>query len=212
MRAEVDAALREVRLALLEADVNFAVARDLVSRVRGRAVGAEVSKALNPAQQVIKIVHEELINTLGPAEPLRLAGPKPRVLMLVGLQGSGKTTVAGKLARRFQAAGERVMLAACDPYRPAAAINCSSLEQRLGVEVFASPALTAWDVASQALQRASDGGYGILILDTAGRSQLSDDLMDELVRLEQAAPPAEVLLVLDAMTGQEAATIAQGFL
>ena len=207
----MDAVLREVRLALLEADVNFGVVRDLIGRVRARAVGAEVSKALNPAQQVIKIVHEELIDTLGPAVPLQLSGPKPRVLMLVGLQGAGKTTAAGKLARMLQAAGERVLLAACDPYRPAAAEQLRQLGQRLGVEVVVAPELNAnADRRSKARQTASDGGYGILILDTAGRSQLSDELMNELVQLEQAVRPGETLLVLDAMTGQEAVASRRG--
>ncbi len=117
---DVDAAMREVRLALLEADVNYAVVKDFVARVRERCVGFEVSKALNPAQQVIKIVNEELIATLGPVERLNLSGPRPRVIMLVGLQGSGKTTAAGKLARLLRSQGERIMLVACDPYRPAA--------------------------------------------------------------------------------------------
>jgi len=209
--ADADAVLREVRLALLEADVNFGVARDLIGRVRSRAVGAEVSRALNPAQQVIKIVHEELLGTLGPAAPLQLSGPKPRVLMLVGLQGAGKTTAAGKLARMLQASGERVLLAACDPYRPAAAEQLQQLGQRLGVDVFAAPELTSSDVASRAVEKASAGGYGILVLDTAGRSQISDDLMNELAQLERAVSPTETLLVLDAMTGQEAVAIAQGF-
>jgi signal recognition particle subunit SRP54 len=209
--ADVDAVLREVRLALLEADVNFAVVRDMMERVRARAVGVEIAKALNPAQQVIKVVHGELVSTLGPAVPLHLVGPKPRVLMLVGLQGAGKTTTVGKLARWLQAAGERVMLAACDPYRPAAAEQLQQLAQRLSVEVFVQSELAPWEVASGATMTASNGGYGVLILDTAGRSQLSDDLMDELARLEGAAHPSETLLVLDAMTGQEAVAIAQGF-
>ena len=118
--ADVDVAMREVRLALLEADVNYGVVKEFVARVRERSVGHEVSKALNPAQQVIKIVNEELIGTLGAPERLNLSGPRPRTLMLVGLQGSGKTTAAGKLARLLRAQGERVMLVACDPYRPAA--------------------------------------------------------------------------------------------
>lgn len=209
--SDVDAALREVRLALLEADVNFGVARDLLARVRDRAVGAEVSKALNPAQQVIKIVNEELIGALGPAEPLLLSGPRPRVLMLVGLQGAGKTTSAGKLARALQGAGERVLLGACDPHRPAAAEQLQQLGRRLGADVFVAPALTAWEAAAGALKTASEGGYGILILDTAGRSQASEELMDELAHVEQVAHPSETLLVLDAMTGQEAVAIAQGF-
>jgi signal recognition particle subunit SRP54 len=209
--ADVDAVLREVRLALLEADVNFGVARDLIGRVRNRAVGAEVSKALNPAQQVIKIVNEELITTLGPSIPLKLSGPRPRALMLMGLQGAGKTTLAAKLARMLQAAGERVLMAACDPHRPAAAEQLRQLGARLSVEVFEAPKLDSWDVASQSLNMARDGGYGVLILDTAGRSQMSSDLMDELAKVERVVRPAESLLVLDAMTGQEAVAVAQGF-
>ena len=208
---DVDAALREVRLALLEADVHFGVAKDLITRVRDRAVGASVSKALNPAQQVIKIVHEELIGTLGNVAPLNLSGPKPRAVMLVGLQGAGKTTAAGKLARLMRSAGERVMLAAADPYRPAAAEQLKQLGGRLGVDVFAAPGLMPLDLANAALRAADDGGCGVLILDTAGRSQLSEELMDELAGLHSAISPAETLLVLDAMTGQEAVNIAEGF-
>jgi signal recognition particle subunit SRP54 len=133
--ADVDTAMREVRLALLEADVNYGVVKDFIARVRERSVGAEVSKALNPAQQVIKIVNEELINTLGAPERLNLAGPRPVVVMLVGLQGSGKTTAAGKLARLLRSQGERVMLVAADPYRPAAVKQLETLGEKLGVPV-----------------------------------------------------------------------------
>src|SRR3990172_8060605 len=133
--ADGDAALREVRLALLDADVNFRVVKEFLARVRERCIGAEVSRALNPAQQVIKIVNEELIATLGEAERLNLSGPRPRVVMLVGLQGSGKTTAAGKLARLLRAQGERVMLVACDPYRPAAVRQLETLGERLNVPV-----------------------------------------------------------------------------
>ncbi|MFH1185572.1 MAG: signal recognition particle protein [Chloroflexota bacterium] len=210
--ADVDAALREVRLALLEADVHFGVAKRLIARVRDRAVGAAVSKSLNPAQQVVKIVHEEFIATLGAAAPINLSGPKPRALMVVGLQGSGKTTAAGKLARVLQSAGERVMLAAGDPYRPAAAEQLQQLGKRLGVDVFAANDLKPAELARAALEAADRGGYGILILDTAGRSQLSEEMMDEVAALESAVSPVETLLVLDAMLGQEAINIAEGFL
>ena len=134
--SDVDAAMREVRLALLEADVHYSVVKDFIARVRERSVGHEVSKALNPAQQVIKIVNEELIATLGEPDRLNLSGPKPRTIMLVGLQGSGKTTAAGKLARLLRSQGERVMLVAADPYRPAAITQLETLGDRLDVPVF----------------------------------------------------------------------------
>jgi signal recognition particle subunit SRP54 len=209
--ADVDAAMREVRLALLEADVNYSVVKDFISRVRQRAVGAEVSKALNPAQQVIKIVNEELINTLGAPEKLNMAGPRPRILMLVGLQGSGKTTAAGKLARMLRAQGERVMLVAADPYRPAAVRQLETLGERLNTPVFFEPNVPPPDLAHRAQDKASKGGFTVLILDTAGRSQLDDALMKELSAINRKVTPAEILLVVDAMIGQEAVNIAQGF-
>ena len=209
--ADVDAALREVRLALLEADVHFGVTREVIAGVRDKAVGAAVTKALNPAQQVIRIVHQELIGTLGEPVQLNLSGPRPRVLMLVGLQGSGKTTAAGKLARLLRTAGERVLLAAGDPYRPAAAEQLRQLGERLGTEVFTDSNVKPVELARAALEAASRGGYGVLIVDTAGRSQLDDDLMDELTQLGSVLSPVETLLVLDAMTGQEALHIAEGF-
>jgi signal recognition particle subunit SRP54 len=208
---DVDAAMREVRLALLEADVNYGVVKDFVARVRERSVGHEVSRALNPAQQVIKIVNEELIATLGEPAPLDLSGPKPRVLMLVGLQGSGKTTAAGKLARQLRSKGERVMLVAADPYRPAAITQLQTLGERLGVEVHTEPNVKPPDLAASALDKASKGGYTVVILDTAGRSQLDDALMDELRAITNRVHPAETLLVVDSMIGQEAVNIAKGF-
>ncbi len=209
--ADVEAVLREVRLALLEADVHFSVVKAFVARVRQRALGAEVSKALNPAQQVIKIVHEELIATLGEPAALNLRGPKPRVVMLVGLQGSGKTTTAGKLAHWLRAKGERVLLVAADPYRPAAGQQLQQLGERLNVPVEAETHLAPAALAKGALEKATRGGFSVVILDTAGRSQLDAGLMDELKSLAAAAAPAETLLVVDAMTGQEALNIAQGF-
>jgi signal recognition particle subunit SRP54 len=209
--ADVDAAMREVRLALLEADVNYGVVKDFVSRVRQRAVGVEVSKALNPTQQVIKIVNEELVNTLGVPEKLNMAGPRPRVLMLVGLQGSGKTTAAGKLAHMLRSQGERVMLVAADPYRPAAVRQLETLGERLNTPVFFEPNIAPPDLAYRAQDKAAKGGYTILILDTAGRSQLDDTLMNELRAITRKVTPAEILLVVDAMIGQEAVNIAKGF-
>jgi signal recognition particle subunit SRP54 len=209
--SDVDAAMREVRLALLEADVNYTVVKDFITRVRERAVGAEVSKALNPAQQVIKIVNEELINTLGPAERLDLSGPRPHVLMLVGLQGSGKTTHAGKLARFLRSQGERVMLVACDPYRPAAVRQLETLGERLNLPVYFEANVPPPDVAAHAVDKAQKGGFTVLILDTAGRSQLDSALMDELSAIKSKVKPGETLLVADSMVGQEAVNIAKGF-
>ena len=209
--ADVDAAMREVRLALLDADVNYTVVKDFVGRVRERSIGAEVSKALNPAQQVIKIVNEELIATLGAPDRLNLSGPRPHVIMLVGLQGSGKTTAAGKLARLLRSHGERVMLVAADPYRPAAVKQLETLGEKLGVPVHAEAGVKPPDLAAHAVDKAAKGGYTVLILDTAGRSQLDSALMDELTAITKKVPPIETLLVVDSMIGQEAVNIAQGF-
>ena len=209
--ADVDAAMREVRLALLDADVNYTVVKDFVGRVRDRSIGAEVSKALNPAQQVIKIVNEELIATLGAPDRLNLSGPRPHVIMLVGLQGSGKTTAAGKLARLLRSHGERVMLVAADPYRPAAVKQLETLGEKLGVPVHAEAGVKPPDLAVHAVDKAAKGGYTVLILDTAGRSQLDSALMDELTAITKKVPPIETLLVVDSMIGQEAVNIAQGF-
>jgi signal recognition particle subunit SRP54 len=209
--SDVDAAMREVRLALLEADVNYGVVKDFVARVRERSVGQEVSKALNPGQQVVKIVNEELINTLGPADQLNLNGPNPRTIMLIGLQGSGKTTAAGKLGRILRSQGERVLFVACDPYRPAAVRQLETLGERLNIPVAYEPGLSPPDLAGQALDKAQKGGFTALILDTAGRSQLDNALMEELRAIQSRVNPAEVLLVVDAMIGQEAVNVANGF-
>jgi len=209
--ADVDAMMREVRLALLEADVNYTVVKDFVARVRERAIGAEVSKALNPAQQVIKIVNEELIKTLGEPARLNLSGVKPYAVMLVGLQGSGKTTAAAKLARKLRSDGERVLLVACDPYRPAAVKQLQTLGEKIGVEVVADAALKPPALAAQAFDKAQKGGYSVVILDTAGRSQLDQPLMDELQAITKKVRISETLLVVDAMIGQEALHIAEGF-
>jgi signal recognition particle subunit SRP54 len=209
--SDVDAAMREVRLALLEADVHYNVVKDFITRVRERAIGAEVSKALNPGQQVIKIVNEELISTLGQPSPLSLFGEKPRMLMLVGLQGSGKTTVAGKLANLLRGRGERVMLVAGDPYRPAAVIQLQTLGEKVGVPVYFETDVRPPELAKHAFEKARNGGFSIVILDTAGRSQLDETMMSELRGITEKVTPTEILLVVDAMIGQEALHVAEGF-
>jgi len=208
---DVDAAMREVRLALLEADVHYSVVKDFVARVRTRAVGAEVSRALNPAQQVIKIVHEELIQTLGEPSRLNLSGARPRVILMVGLQGSGKTTAAAKIAAQLRSQGERVELVAGDPYRPAAIKQLQTLGERIGVPVFTQEGVKPPELAAKAFDLAQKGGVTALIIDTAGRSQLDDALMEELRSITRKVPANEILLVVDSMIGQEALHIAEGF-
>jgi signal recognition particle subunit SRP54 len=208
---DVDSAMREIRLALLEADVHYGVVRDFVSRVKERAIGQEVSRALNPGQQVVKIVHEELIATLGDPEPLHLQGPGAKVVMLIGLQGAGKTTAAGKLARKLRKQGERVLLVAADPYRPAAVKQLETLGRQLSVPVYTESDVAPPKLAKGALRKAERGGFSVAILDTAGRSQLDETMMEELRAIHRQVEPAETLLVVDAMIGQEAINIAQGF-
>ena len=196
---------------LLEADVHYSVVKDFTARVRQRAVGIEVSKALNPAQQVIKIVNEELIATLGEPARLNLSGPKPRLIMMVGLQGSGKTTAAAKLARLLRGQGERVLLVAADPYRPAAIKQLQTLGDQVGVPVYTETDVKPPDVVAHAFSSGEKGGVTVLIVDTAGRSQIDQTLMDELHAISKRVPASEVLLVVDAMVGQEALHIAEGF-
>jgi len=209
--ADVDEAMREVRMALLEADVHYSVVKKFTNRVKTRAIGQDVSKALNPAQQVIKIVNDEMIATLGEPSLLNLKGERPHVIMLVGLQGSGKTTAAAKLAKRLRGQGERVMLVAADPYRPAAVTQLQTLGEQIDVPVFYHPDTAPPKLAAEAYQTARKGGTGVVILDTAGRSQMDQALMDELSAIEKKVPVNETLLVVDAMIGQEALNVAQGF-
>ncbi len=209
--ADVDVAMREVRLALLDADVHYSVVKSFINRVKERAVGAEVSKALNPAQQVIKIVNEELIATLGEPARLNLSGTRPHIIMMVGLQGSGKTTAAAKLARILRSQGERVMMVAADPYRPAAIKQLQTLGEKVGVPVFTEPGVKPPDLAAHAYDQAQKAGMSVMILDTAGRSQLDDALMGELRAITSRVKPVETLLVVDAMIGQEALHVAEGF-
>jgi signal recognition particle subunit SRP54 len=210
--ADVDTALREVRLALLEADVALPVAKDFIKRIKERAVGAEVLKALRPGQMVIKIVYEELMETLGEPGKLNLNGPSPRVIMLVGLQGSGKTTTAAKLALRIRKDGRRPHLIAADVYRPAAVDQIKTLAKQLDVPIYdEGTAAKPEDIAERGFRAARDAGAGVVIIDTAGRLQIDDRLMAELEAIKARTQPAEILLVADAMTGQEAVKIAEGF-
>jgi signal recognition particle subunit SRP54 len=208
---DVDSAMREIRLALLDADVHYGVVREFVSRVKERAVGQEVSRALNPGQQVVKVVHEELIATLGEPAPLNQSPISPLVILLAGLQGSGKTTAAGKLGRLLKKRGEQVLLVAADPYRPAAVDQLQTLGKDLSIPVLTDPSLKPAQLAQKALEQAEETGSTVIILDTAGRSQIDDSLMVELGLIREAANPDEILLVVDAMVGQEAVNIAQGF-
>ncbi len=209
---DVNLALREVRLALLEADVNFKVVKDFVERIRSRAVGKEVMNSLTPAQQVVKIVNEELIALLGQAEPLDLSSPPPHVIMLVGLQGAGKTTMAAKLALRLRKSGQRPLLVAADIYRPAAIQQLEILGRQVEIPVHAEGTeLPAHTIAKNAVRLAREKAYTTVILDTAGRLQIDDQMMQELEQVKMITRPAEVLLVIDAMTGQEAVRVAEGF-
>jgi len=206
---------REIRLALLEADVNVRVVKDLVARVKERASGAEVSGSLTPAQQVVKIVDEELVATLGGVSGKLTMSPRPpTVVMLAGLQGSGKTTAAGKLARHLKSQGLGVLLVAADLQRPAAVEQLRVLGRRLDVPVFSAPEGARWravDVAGAAREEAARLGRNVVIVDTAGRLQIDADLMDELRRVREVLRPDDTLLVVDAMTGQEAVNVAVAF-
>jgi len=208
---DVESALHDIRIALLEADVNYIVVKDFIQAVRNRAVGIQVSQALNPAQQVIKIVYEELISILGEPVQFALKGEKPRVLLFVGLQGSGKTTAASKLARFLQLQGERVMLVAADPYRPAADLQLIRLAEKINIPVFSSEATNATSIVCKAIEKARKNGTTVLVVDSAGRSQLDNKLMQELSTIANEIKVTETLLVVDGMTGQEAVKIAEGF-
>ena len=209
---DVEAALREVRLALLEADVNYKVAKEFIARVKERAVGAEVMRSLTPAQQVVKIVHEELVRTLGEPGRLDFSGQPPHVIMLVGLQGSGKTTTAAKLALTLRQSGHRPLLVAADTYRPAAIKQLEVLGQQLDIPVHSEGAeVPPPQICAHALKRARERAYDVVILDTAGRLQIDEPMMAELEQVKRRTKPQEVLLVADAMTGQDAVRVASGF-
>ncbi len=210
-------ALKEVRLALLEADVNFKIVKSFIERVREKAVGQEVLQSLTPGHQVVKLVWEELRDLMGGAHAgLSLCSVPPTVVMMVGLQGAGKTTTCGKLARLFKQQGRRVLLVAADPRRPAAGDQLASLGASLDVPVFRADKNDASQVdvvrtCAEGVERGRDQGFDVVILDTGGRLHIDDVLMDELADVKQAVGPQEVLLVADAMTGQDAVTMAERF-
>jgi signal recognition particle subunit SRP54 len=208
---DVDEVCRELRVALLEADVNVVVARNFIKRVKERAIGAEVTKSLSPAQQVIKIVNEEIVTTLGGTTgKLTVASKPPSKIMMAGLQGSGKTTASAKLAKLLKSQGRRPLLVGADLQRPAAVEQLRVLGERIGVPVYSEPSDPV-TVATNALEEAARLGRDIVIVDTAGRLQVDADLMDELRRVRDVVQPHDTLLVVDAMTGQEAVNVATEF-
>lgn len=209
----VQAGLREVRLALLEADVNFRVVRDFVESVRGKCLGQAVLKGVSPAQQVVKIVHDELVALLGgEAAPLALEGQGPSVVMLVGLQGSGKTTSAAKIANLLRRNKRRPYLVPADVYRPAAIDQLEVLARELGMPVYPSTRdMAPVDIAEKALAAAREADADVVLLDTAGRLHVDEPLMEELTAIKAAVRPREILFVADAMTGQDAVTVAEAF-
>jgi signal recognition particle subunit SRP54 len=204
--------LREVRRVLLEADVNFKVTREFLSNVQERALGEQVVKAVSPGQQIVKIVHDELAALMGEGRAVIHWASPTTVVMMVGLQGSGKTTTAAKIAKRFAKEGRQPLLAACDMYRPAAVDQLETLGQQIGIPVHRGPdGSDPVDVAKEAFEVARRDNRNVLIVDTAGRLQIDEPMMDELRRIKAELAPQEILLVADAMTGQEAVKIAEGF-
>ncbi|HTK91709.1 MAG TPA: signal recognition particle protein [Verrucomicrobiae bacterium] len=208
----VQEALREVRVALLEADVNFKVVKGFVERVREKAIGQDVLKSLTPGQHVVKVVRDEMVELLGgSAHRLAMAPHPPTIVMLVGLQGSGKTTTAAKLARHFQKSGQHPMLASADVYRPAAIDQLKTLGASLGLPVLGDPAASPVAICRQAREEAAQRGLSPLILDTAGRLHIDEEMLAELKAIKKEVAPHHVLLVVDAMTGQDAVTVADKF-
>lgn len=209
----IEDGLREVRLALLEADVHFSVVKAFTDTIRERCLGQDVEKSLSPAQQVVKAVHDELVALLGgESAGLKLSGPGPHVIMMVGLQGSGKTTSAAKIASRLRDEGRKPYLVPADVYRPAAIDQLTTLARQLSMPCYPSqPDMNPVDIAADALVQAKNAGCDIVLLDTAGRLHVDQPLMQELVSIKQKVSPKEILFVADAMTGQDAVTVAQAF-
>ena len=209
---DVKSALREVKLALLEADVNFKIVKDFISAVTERAIGGDVLDGLNPAQQVIKIVNDELVSLMGSTQSmLTFSSSSPTVYMMVGLQGAGKTTTAGKLAGRLRKQGKHPLRAACDVYRPAAIKQLQVVGKTYNIPVFEQGQTNPVDIAKQAVKYASGNGNDVVIIDTAGRLHINEELMDELANIKAEVKPQEILLVIDAMTGQDAVNVAESF-
>jgi signal recognition particle subunit SRP54 len=216
--SDVNEVMREVRIALLEADVSLSAAKEFVNRVKEKAIGADVMASLSPAQTIVKIVHDELVELLGGAQArLQFSDAPPSIIMLVGLQGSGKTTQAGKLAMRLKEQGRRTLLVAADVYRPAAITQLQTLGKQIDLPVFALRQAQddGWNdpvkIARDGVAEARRLGLSTVIIDTAGRLQIDEDLMLELERIKAAVNPKEILMVADAMTGQEATNVAKGF-
>lgn len=210
--SDIKEVMREVRLALLEADVNYKVTKDFVAAVSERAVGSEVLESLTPAQQVIKIVKDEMTALMGSENVrVRFSNRLPTILMMCGLQGSGKTTHCAKLAKYFKSQGKRPLLVACDVYRPAAIKQLQVVGEQVGVPVFEMGQGDPVEIARRAIMRAKDHGDDLVILDTAGRLHVDEQLMEELTRIKETVGPHEILLVVDAMTGQDAVNVAKAF-
>ena len=210
--SDIKEVMREVRMALLEADVNYKVAKDFVASVSEKALGSEVLESLTPAQQIIKIVNDQLTELMGSTNArINFASKNPTVIMMCGLQGAGKTTHCAKLARYFKSSGKRPLLAACDVYRPAAIEQLKIVGEQAGVPVFEMGQGDPVEIARRAVMQARDYGNDILILDTAGRLHIDEELMEELRRIKVEVQPHEILLVLDAMTGQDAVNVAKSF-
>ncbi|NLY47085.1 MAG: signal recognition particle protein [Tissierella sp.] len=210
---DIDLAMREVRLALLEADVNFKVVKDFIKKVKERAIGNEVMQSLTPGQQVIKIVNDELTKLMGESDTkIEFASSPPTVILMCGLQGAGKTTTTGKLAYNLKKKNKRPLLVACDVYRPAAIKQLEVVGEKVGVPVFSmGNKLNPVDIAKASIEHGKKHGNDVIIVDTAGRLHIDEELMDEIKNIHEAVNPNEVLLVLDAMTGQDAVNVASSF-
>lgn len=209
---EIKQAMREVRIALLEADVNFLVAKDFINKVSEKAVGEEILNSLTPGQQVIKIVRDELVILMGETNAkLEVSDAPPTVIMMCGLQGAGKTTMSGKLAHMLKKQGKKPMLVACDIYRPAAIDQLKIGAKNAGVDFFEKGTANPVKIAESAIDQAKRMGNDVVIIDTAGRLQINDELMKELENIKKAVKPTEILLTIDAMTGQESVNVAKEF-
>ena len=209
---DVKTSMREVRLALLEADVNYKVAKDFTDKVIERAIGTQVMESLTPAQMVVKIVNEELINLMGEEKnQVKFSSKPPTIILMCGLQGSGKTTHSAKLALKFKKQGHRPLLVACDVYRPAAIKQLQILGNQIGVEVFELGNKPPKEISERSISYARDHGNDVIIVDTAGRLHIDENLMNELKDLKSVLNPQEILLVVDAMTGQDAVNVAKSF-